>query len=282
MKKVCLISMMSVVGALAVLAFTTDEAHAAIPPAWCTHANTQKLAGDVNGDGLEDLVCHDKVTGYKWVALRESTGLEERWWNDTIRFCSHPSAKLYIGDVNGDRRADLVCKDPNRVWVDYGESNFYMGTNWEFGTHWCTHASTLQFFVADENLDGRADMVCRDPVAGFSWVDYADAAGRFFDTDVGRQAAELEITSILQTPTTHRITVRNNGVSANVARVECSRPGHFASRTVNLPLALGTSMTVILTALPVLSGTVTCAVVGAGSDGQPELIFSNNTKRQTF
>ncbi len=128
------LSVLGALGMLAVLALTADEAHAAIGPEWCTHTTAQKLPGDVNGDGLEDLVCHDKVTGHKWVALRESTGLEERWWNDTIRFCSHAGAKLFLGDVNGDRRADLVCKDPARVWIDYADSAFYTGTNYEFDT----------------------------------------------------------------------------------------------------------------------------------------------------
>lgn len=259
--------------------FTASSAEAAISPAWCTHATAQKLSGDVNGDGISDLVCHDRVTGQKWVALWESTGYEERWSNASLAWCTHANAVLFLADVNGDRRADLLCKDPTRVWIDYATSSFYQGTDWTLDTVWCTHTGA-QFFLGDQNSDGRADLTCRD-TAGYTVIDYADGSGHFAGTDVGRLAAELEVTNIAQS-TAHTVTVRNNGAAAIVTRVECSHAGYFASRTVSTALAPGATTNVTILSLPVFSGTVECRVTGNGSDGQPELFFSNNVKSRTF
>lgn len=160
----------------------TKQANAAVGSNWCTHRTAQRLNADVNGDGEMDAVCHDRGSGTKWVALREAgRGLVERWTNTTLRWCSHAGATLFIGDVNGDRRADLICKDAERIWIDYGGVDFFQGTNFVVDTNWCTHAgATLS--IDDQDLDNRADLVCtnRD---GSIFVDLADPSGRFGGTD---------------------------------------------------------------------------------------------------
>ena len=41
---------------------------------WCKHNGAQLLIGDFNGDGRSDLLCHDKNSGYKWIAYSNSRG----------------------------------------------------------------------------------------------------------------------------------------------------------------------------------------------------------------
>lgn len=198
-----------IVGAIAMAALrvaSRGEAEAAVAPTWCTHATAQKLVGDLDGDGDEDWVCHDKGTGQKWVALRESTGMEERWGNSSLHWCSHVGAVLYLGDVNGDRKADLVCKDPGRVWVDYATAAFFEGTDYQLDTVWCPHAGA-QFFLGDQNWDGRADLTCRDS-AGYTVVDYADPAGRYGGTDAQARVADFEPVQIIRTASRVTVTVR--------------------------------------------------------------------------
>ncbi|EDO43438.1 predicted protein [Nematostella vectensis] len=40
---------------------------------WCYHQGSQLLIADINGDGRDDLLCHD-ANGYKWVALANCHG----------------------------------------------------------------------------------------------------------------------------------------------------------------------------------------------------------------
>lgn len=173
----------SIILSSALVCLVTEQLHAGVGHSWCTHSTAQLLNADVNGDGGSlDAVCHDRSSGAKWVALREEGGgLVERWTNITLRWCNHTGATLFIGDVNGDRKADLICKDPTRIWVDYGDSSFFQGTDFSVGTNWCTHAGGA-FSVADQDSDGRADLVCTNG-DGSIFVDLADTSGRFGGTD---------------------------------------------------------------------------------------------------
>jgi hypothetical protein len=195
------------------------KVHAQIAPNWCTHRTAQRLTADVNGDGQLDAVCHDRVTGMKWIAIRESTGLVERWVNSEIRWCSHANAVLFTGDVNGDRRADLICKDPGRISVDYGGNDFFQGTDFFTDTNWCTH-SGVTFSVSDENFDRRADLVCRNR-DGSMFVDLADANGQFAGTDFFGEC-------------------RNRSISSPFVLVANPRDNSSAQRTGDMRLNLST------------------------------------------
>lgn len=155
-----------------------------IPANWCTHSTAQRLSGDVNGDSQPDALCHERSSGTKWIALHESVGLVERWVNTTVGWCRHSGSRLYLSDANGDRHADLICKNSTRIWVDYASSDFYLGTEFYLDTNWCTHAGAT-FFIGDQDNDGRGDLVCRG-TDGFYWLDYADSGGRFGGSDVAR------------------------------------------------------------------------------------------------
>jgi hypothetical protein len=175
-------------GAFTLLA--PQRLYAQVPANWCSHSIGEVRATrhdvDINGDGLLDAICFDS-SGSKWVALREGGSLTQRWDNNTIRFCSHPDARLFFGDVNGDRRSDLICKDPSRIWIDYGATDFFQGSEFFVDTTWCTHAGA-RFSVSDQTSDGRADLVCTNE-DGSIFVDIADTSGRFAGTDFFGQCA---------------------------------------------------------------------------------------------
>lgn len=253
---------------------TAARAQAPIPAIWCTHATAQRLAGDVNGDGQEDAVCHDKVTGRKWVALWEPAGLVERWVDDTIGWCRHSGATLHIGDVNGDHRADLICKDSARIWVDLAGADFFRGTDFSLDTAWCTHLGAA-FFVGDQNGDGRADLVCQSS-DGSHTLDFADSAGRFGGTDVQRLSPDFRVVEIARSSGEHRITVVNRGAAGIVTRLRCQRPGEIGD-TGALAMPAFSTRIMTIRALPLRPGKVECSVVGEGTDGLPELFVSNNS-----
>lgn len=156
---------------------TGRSAQAQVWSGWCTDVNAQLLEGDLNADGRIDAVCHDRVNGRKWVAIRNTMNqLVEVWSESGLQWCSHAGAALSLGDVNGDRRADLVCKDPKRIWIDYAAGDYFRGTDIWWDTDWCTHSGSA-FVLADHNMDNRADLVCVDN--RFTYIDFADTLGHF-------------------------------------------------------------------------------------------------------
>ncbi|MET0344273.1 MAG: VCBS repeat-containing protein [Polyangiales bacterium] len=149
---------------------------------WCNHAGAQLFIGDFNGDGRDDMLCHDGQ-GRKWVALATWQGrFTGTSWQANLGWCNHAGARLFIGDFNGDGRDDMLCHDgQGRKWValaNYGGQ--FSGTSWSANLGWCNHAGS-QLFVGDFNGDGRDDMLCHDN-QGRKWVSLATSSGSFTGT----------------------------------------------------------------------------------------------------
>jgi hypothetical protein len=113
------------------------------------------------------------------------------------RWCTHASADLYVADVNGDKRSDLVCHDRanGHKWVALANSQGDVpAQTWEAPLGWCFHpAADLR--VMDVTGDGRADLVCHDKTNGWKWVAKNDGSsspwkrGTTFEGPYGRYCA---------------------------------------------------------------------------------------------
>jgi hypothetical protein len=207
------------------LVFASGAAHAQIEPTWCTHATAQRLDADLNNDEQMDAVCHDRQTGMKWVAIRDGSRLFERWTDSTNNWCTHTDASLFIGDVNGDGRADLICKDPERIWVDYFGDDFYQGTDFFVDTNWCTHSGATMS-VSDQNFDGRADLVCEN-ADGTLFVDLSDDSGQFSGTDFFGTCVTRTISppfTLVDTPRDGALARRTGNIRVNASATIAEAP----------------------------------------------------------
>ena len=91
---------------------------------WCYHDGAELRIGDFNRDNRDDMLCHDRNNGYKWVALANAQGrFTGTSWEANLGWCHHESGQLHIGDYNGDRRDDMLCHDIDTgyKWIIYSD-----------------------------------------------------------------------------------------------------------------------------------------------------------------
>jgi hypothetical protein len=134
-----------------------------------------RMVGDVNGDGKADAVVMYRDSGTAFVALSNGSsafGPVQTWAaQHTVG-----ADKYFLGDVNGDGRADLVA-----FWNDVGRwrvnlssgSGFWSEQEWAYGQG----ANTNNQFVADVNGDGKADAVTFDTVNGDWYASLSTGTG---------------------------------------------------------------------------------------------------------
>jgi VCBS repeat protein len=136
--------------------------------------------GDFNADGRDDLLCHDSLSGEKWIAFSGTAGgglFGGSTWYGAPGTC--PVRSLYVGDVDGNGRDDLLCHDQTSgtKWVDYADSSGrFQGWDFTRNLNWCNH-ETARLHVGDFTGDGRVDLFCHDVATGQRWLDWADGTG---------------------------------------------------------------------------------------------------------
>ncbi len=113
---------------------------------WCRFGAQRLFIGDFDyGSGRDDILCHDSDTGKIWIDDDVLTFPGTDWSGPETGWCTGPSQRLRVGDINGDGREDLVCFDEKngRRWIDYADHvNWFEGTDWsssEAGAtkYWC-------------------------------------------------------------------------------------------------------------------------------------------------
>jgi hypothetical protein len=141
--------------------------------ALCTHAGAKAYTGDFNGDGRDDLLCHDREGG-TWIDYTDASGRlgGSDAFVDT-NFCTHAGATLYVGRFNGDVKDDLLCHDgEGGTWIDYADANGRFNRHDTFGdVNFCLATGGKKLHVGDFNGDLRDDLLCIAPT-GSTQIDY--------------------------------------------------------------------------------------------------------------
>lgn len=162
-------------------------------------------AGDIDGDGLDDLLCHRPSDGFKFVAYNKMdrtgppgshpapqfTGTD--WsaalnWCDDFNLAGNSLDAVRLDDLDGDGLADMTCQNysTGQQWVLYGNhvlrsaAPFHSVSDWSRpGAGWCngTTGAFPSLVTGDIDGDGRKDFVCHDPAAGQEWYAYYPIVG---------------------------------------------------------------------------------------------------------
>lgn len=77
----------------------------------CVAAAAQILVGDYNGDGMDDLACHDRESGALSIDAAEIDKffpLGTQDWSHG-KWCRSLGDRVIVGDYNGDRKDELLC-----------------------------------------------------------------------------------------------------------------------------------------------------------------------------
>lgn len=117
--------------------------------------------GDVDGDGKADAV----AVGDGYIGVILSTGSNfgsyQTWFLDSAGSpgTSNAGYGAFLGDVNGDGRADVVLIGPSGVWVALSSGSSFWGFNQWYSTAIWGNVTTL---LADIDGDGAADLIAVD------------------------------------------------------------------------------------------------------------------------
>lgn len=130
--------------------------------------------GDFNGDGKDDLMCHNQVTGtrafdFAW-ADGQLNGAQLTYNND---WCSNDNQLLYVGDFDNDGKDDLLCHDfeTGYRYIDRGYNNLNGNTDKAYYDGWCNaphqfvHVGRFRWGTYGDGL------LCHDSVTGMVWID---------------------------------------------------------------------------------------------------------------
>jgi hypothetical protein len=131
---------------------------------------------DYDGDRRADLLCHDRMSGAKWIDLAEAPGtFRGTNWSTPGDFCRHADGRLFKGDFDGDGRADLLCHDvrSGRQWVSFADAaGRFDGTDWSQTGSWCGGTGE-RLLVGDFDGDRRDDLLCHGVSNGKQWIAFA-------------------------------------------------------------------------------------------------------------
>jgi len=130
--------------------------------------------GDFNGDGKDDLLCHNQVTGQRAFDFAYADGQlngAQLFYNGD--WCSNESQQLHVGDFDHDGKDDLLCHDfvTGYRYFDLGHNNLNGTTDKAYYNAWCN--APHQFLHTGRFRRGsRGDgLLCHDALSGMIWID---------------------------------------------------------------------------------------------------------------
>jgi hypothetical protein len=134
-----------------------------------------RMVGDITGDGLADAVVKYRDSGNAYGAVSNGVDnfINQRSWalGQTVQ-----ADKYFLGDVNGDGKADLVA-----FWTGIGRwiADYSDGNGFQTEQPWAMAQApnTTKQFIAKVNSDQYADMVSFDANTGDWRVSFSDGNG---------------------------------------------------------------------------------------------------------
>ncbi len=154
----------------------------AIEP-WASHFGTRPdvedvFVGDFTGDGRADVAIHDRVSGDWWVGRSTGAGFAIEPWASQFGTRGSDIEEIFVADVDGDGRMDVVIHDRQvgAWWVGRSTGSGLVLELWATG--FGTRPSVERAYVADFTGDGRADVAIHDTSTGQWWV--GRSTGRSF------------------------------------------------------------------------------------------------------
>ncbi|XP_077971268.1 uncharacterized protein LOC120346512 isoform X2 [Styela clava] len=72
-----------------------------------------RFIGDFNGDGRDDVLCRDDQSRKLTIKFANKDGQFDDLELNVGNFCTQPADRIFIADVNGDGKADLICRYAN-------------------------------------------------------------------------------------------------------------------------------------------------------------------------
>jgi len=146
---------------------------------FCSSLKDDIHVGDFDGNGKDDLICHNISSGRKEIRFSQKEPFEETQWSHDMGWCKGNDGQILIGDFNGDKRSDMLCHNTNSGLKQYSfatSEGHFAGTSFEKNMFWCYHV-TAKVYVGDFNGDGKDDILCHD-TNNRVWIANANSAGQ--------------------------------------------------------------------------------------------------------
>jgi subtilisin family serine protease len=173
-----------------------------VPGRWATRfgdrgdGEERALVGDFTGDGLTDVAIHDHRRG-RWFVGRAGAGtFAVEAWADGFGDRGPEREGVFVGDFDGDGRADVALHDRQTGDWFVGRSTGAGFAVSRWATGFGNRGPELEdVFVADFTGDGRADVAVHDRPTGQWWIGRSTGSGLVVErwaTNFGTRGRDVE------------------------------------------------------------------------------------------